>query len=458
MIRRREFFAGTSLAAVASSVAACTRAAADNNAQSPEQAGQSLEGAQQIQQGTQSLDAEDDFESWEGIRKQFRLDPALIHMSMFFLASHPRMVSAAIEEHRAALERNPIHAVEASMGRTEFKIRSTAAQYLGVDPAEVALTDSTTMGLGLMYSGLALSPGDEVLAASHQHYATEETLRVAAEHHSATVRRFELFANSSTASVGEMVENLRRAIHPQTKALALTWVDSLTGLRIPSRELANVIAEENSQRSPENQIIYCLDGVHGFGIEGSTVDELGCDFFAAGCHKWMFGPRGTGILYGRRKHWPRVRSTIAAFEQQPYEMWTGKRDRGPIDFGQRMSPGGFHSFEMRWALPAAFEWHAKLGKDKVRSRIHELNRQLKLGINELPHIVLNTPLNDELSSGIVSFDVKGMQPEAVVEALAKKRIVASTTPSANKHVRLAPSLVNTPDEVAASIKALAELV
>ena len=55
---------------------------------------------------------------------------------------------------------------------------SNAAGYLGVNPAELAFTDSTTMGLALTYRGL-ISPGDEVVTTEHDHYATHESLRLA---------------------------------------------------------------------------------------------------------------------------------------------------------------------------------------------------------------------------------------------------------------------------------------
>jgi selenocysteine lyase/cysteine desulfurase len=42
-----------------------------------------------------------------------------------------------------------------------------------------------------------------------------------------------------------------------------------------------------------------VDGVHGIGAVDETIAEMGCDFFCAGTHKWMFAPRGTGILWAR---------------------------------------------------------------------------------------------------------------------------------------------------------------
>ena len=56
----------------------------------------------------------------------------------------------------------------------------SAAAYLGGDPRDIALTDSTTMGLGLLYTGVDLQAGQEIITTTHDFYATHEALRYAA--------------------------------------------------------------------------------------------------------------------------------------------------------------------------------------------------------------------------------------------------------------------------------------
>jgi selenocysteine lyase/cysteine desulfurase len=52
-----------------------------------------------------------------------------------------------------------------------------------------------------------------------------------------------------------------------------------------------------------DRALLCVDGVHGFGAESASMKDLGADFFAAGCHRWLFGPPDTGILWGRKDAW-----------------------------------------------------------------------------------------------------------------------------------------------------------
>ena len=85
-----------------------------------------------------------------------------------------------------------------------------------------------------------------------------------------------------------------------------------------------------------------------------------------------------------------------------------------------MTPGGFHSFEHRWALGEAFEFHRAIGKAKVAARIHELNRQCKEGLAAMKHVTLHTPLSDECSAGIITFEVAGMKPGRRGQAPARE--------------------------------------
>jgi selenocysteine lyase/cysteine desulfurase len=112
-----------------------------------------------------------------------------------------------------------------------------------------------------------------------------------------------------------------------------------------------------------------------------------------------------------------------------------------------MTPGGFHSFEHRWALDRAFALHQEIGKARVAARIQELNSQLKDGLATMPHVTLYTPRDPTLSAGLVCFDVAGLAPDAVVARLLERRIVATTTPYSPSYARLAAGLMNSPDEV-----------
>jgi len=385
--------------------------------------------------------------SWEQFRASFNLAPDLIHMSGFFLASHPKPVRDAIEEHRRRFDENPIEYFFGNVEKAEAAVVAAAAHYLAVDPGDIALTDSTTMGLGLLYGGLTLGPHQEILTTTHDHYSTETSLRLRAERTGASVRRVPLYQDAADKSVDEIVDRVTRAITPQTRVLAVTWVHSCTGVKLPLRAIADALRPINAGRDERDRVLFCVDGVHGLGVDGTTLPELGCDFFVAGCHKWMFGPRGTGLVWGSPVAWKSATATIPTFDDATYEMWMRIRPEAPVPIGATMSPGGFHSFEHRWSLNRAFELHQKIGKQAIKGRIHTLNRQLKEGLAKMPKIKLYTPMADELSAGIVCFDVEGMPAQQVVDRLRQRKIIASVTPYKTLYARLSPGLLTSPAEV-----------
>lgn len=397
------------------------------------------------------------FESWEAVRDQFPLSRDIIHMSCFFLASHPTPVREAIERHRRGLDDNPIGYWLDQSERLEGAVLAAAADYLGVNPTDIALTDSTTMGLGLLYGGLTLREGQDILTTVHDHYSTEMSLRLRAQRTGATVRAIPLYRKIETVSKEEIVETLVKAMRPRTRIVAVTWVHSSTGLKLPIREMAEALAKLNEDRAESERALLCVDGVHGLGVEDVRLQDLGCDFFIAGTHKWMFGPRGTGLVWGHPKAWPVANAIIPTFNHDAYGIWMKEIPQKEIPYGAVMTPGGFHSFEHRWALGEAFRFHQAIGKTRIAQRIHALNDQLKEGLSKMKHVRLVTPLSRDLSAGIVCFEVDGWKPEKVVEHLRQRRIMASVTPYATQYARLAPSLLTSPEEVEKTLQEIRNL-
>jgi isopenicillin-N epimerase len=122
-----------------------------------------------------------------------------------------------------------------------------------------------------------------------------------------------------------------------------------------------------------------------------------------------------------------------------------------------MTPGGFHSFEHRWALAQAFQFHLEIGKFNIAARIHELNRQLKEGLAAMANVRLYTPMDDSLSAGLVCFDVAGLNPRTVVQRLRQRGIIATVTPYATSYARVAPGLLNSSDEVETALREIRAL-
>src|SRR5207247_8177653 len=129
-------------------------------------------------------------------------------------------VRQAIERHRQGLDVDAKRYLDENEGPLEEAVRDAAARYLHVQPDDVALTDSTTMGLGLVYGGLRLRPGDELLTSEHDFYATHEALRLRAQRSGAGVKKIRLFRSPDKATVGGRLEPIRSGRGPGTTAHA----------------------------------------------------------------------------------------------------------------------------------------------------------------------------------------------------------------------------------------------
>ncbi|GAA3030619.1 aminotransferase class V-fold PLP-dependent enzyme [Streptosporangium longisporum] len=400
-----------------------------------------------------------DPQDWESVRAQFPLDPSHAQFAAYVLAAHPAPVRRAIEEHRRGLDTDTdayLHGED-----RENAVREAAADYLGADAPDVALTDSTTMGLGLLYGGMRLLPGQDVLTTEHDFYATHESLRLLAARTGAPVRRVRLYDDPATASADEIVSRLRAGIGPRTRVVAITWVHSGTGVRTPVRAIADMIAEANRDRDAADRALLCVDGVHGLGAVADEVAELGCDFLVAGTHKWLFGPRGTGVLWGRGQAWDAMLPVIPTFSgrldlQAGDEAGRSYRPYGPG--GLVATPGGYHSFEHRWALGEAFAFHREIGRERVAARITEQATRLKAGLAALPNVRLVTPRSPELSAGLVCCEIDGVDAPAAAGRLRRDhRIVTSVTPYQEVYLRFGPGIVTTPEQVDQAVKAVSTL-
>ena len=398
-----------------------------------------------------------DLSDWEAVRAQFALDPSYRHFASFYIASHPTPVRAAIEAYRRAMDANPYLVVEHGMfGSDEenlpMKVCAAVGAYLGGRPQDICLTRSTTESLALVYHGLPLKAGDEVLTTTHDHFSHHESIRLATQRTGAGMRKVALFDEAASASTDAIVGRLVAAVKPATRVVGITWVHSSSGMRLPIREIAAAL------RALPDPPLLVVDGVHGLGAADETVATMGADYFCAGTHKWMFAPRGTGLVWSDEQGWARLRPTVPNFSEfESYIAWTEDRDPAGANNAARMTPGGFHAFEHQWAMAAAFDMHSRMGRARVAGRIHALNTQLKDGLAGIAKVKVHTPASPALSAGLVAFEVEGVPPADVVKALLARRFIASTSPYAVTYARLAPSLVNTPEEVDAAVRAVREI-
>ncbi|RON97249.1 pyoverdine-tailoring periplasmic protein PvdN [Pseudomonas fluorescens] len=375
---------------------------------------------------------------WTQLRQLFDQDPQAIHFANFLITSHPKPVREAIERHRATLDRNPGLAMDWDLGSNEQlqqNVRVWAGKYLQAKPGQIALTGSTTEGLAMIYGSVQVRADQEILTTEHEHYSTRNILDFRSRRDGTRVRKLKLFETPQSISTDQVLDTINRNIRPETRVLGMTWVHSGSGVKLPISDISRLVDEHNRQRDDKDRLIYVVDGVHGFGVDDLSFPQMNCDFFIAGTHKWMFGPRGTGIVCSRSEELKYVSPSVPTFSEA-------------TSFATIMTPGGYHAFEHRWAVDEAFKLHLQLGKADVQARIHQLNSYLKQRLREHADIELVTPLEPKFSAGFTFFRVKGQDSDEVAAYLMQNRVICdAVSRDVGPVIRTAPGLLNNEAEV-----------
>jgi selenocysteine lyase/cysteine desulfurase len=397
---------------------------------------------------------------WHAVRALFPLAPDWIHLAGFLFVSHPKPVAEAIEHFRQKIDADPTWVERAALtdseGRPVVAVKRALADYVGGVPEEICLTSNTTGALAMAYHGLRIRADQHILTTEHDHYSHHESIRYAAARTGAGVRYVALYDAPAHASADEIVVRVARAIEPKTRAVGVTWVHSSTGVKIPIAAIADAVARANRGRAAADRCLLIVDGVHGFANQDVDVAKTGCDFFAAGTHKWLFAPRGTGFLWGRRDVWPELRPTIPAFDPDGLQTWDAWMDRKALPETQAafVSPGGFLAYEHVLAITPAVELHRTIGRDRLAARIRDLNGAFREGASKIPGLTLHTPRDPNLSGGISCFEIAGVKPDDVADRLAAKRIRTNSSPYKVSYARVSAGVMNSPEEIEAVLREL----
>lgn len=375
--------------------------------------------------------------AWESVRNQFELEHGVTNLNGYLGSANLRPVRLA--------EAAP---ATASDGGQAMLQRLSA--YLRIAPENLSLAGSTTEGLGLIYAGLKLAPGEEVLSTEHEHACTREALRLRTQRHGAQVRLVRLYNDPATADANNMVRSLINAVRPNTRALALTWVHGHSGVKLPVRQIADELSIINARRAPNERVLLILDAVLGLGVENADMGSLGADFVVSSTHKFAMAPMGAAVIAGTDAAFARVDPVIPATSLQAAKL--------P---GKLYAPGAASAVEKRRGVQAALDFHASLGKVAIEQRIHNLAQQLKQGLAKLPNVRLITPLSQSLSSGIVSISLNDFSAKSALQLLEKSAgIRASLAPSpqaAEQWLRFGPTLLNSEADMQRVIAAVAAL-
>lgn len=273
------------------------------------------------------------------------------------------------------------------------RLRARVAAVMNCQPAELALTGSTTDGVNTVLSALELGPGQEVLTSDEEHPGVLAPLAGQRDRRGVSVRVVPF-------------ETLADEVRPETVLVALSHVSWITGRVLDAAALAAAPAP------------VLLDGAQALGAVPLDVRALGCDFYAAAGQKWMCGPNGLGYLYVRGERigelappWPDFSSL--ADPQHPLESALAADGRR-FDMGL---PPPHHS---AWAL-AALDVLEAPGLENAQARARSLAARLAELLSER-----RVALAPRGESTLVSWEAG--DPPAETERLLAEGIVVRHLP------------------------------
>jgi cysteine desulfurase/selenocysteine lyase len=272
--------------------------------------------------------------------------------------------------------------------------RKKVADYFSVDKEEIALIHNTTEGMNLIARSFDFQPEDEVIIADHDHTSAYIPWEVWQEEKGIKLVRPTLSILPKTKA--EIVALYENAITPKTKMISLCHIVNTNGMILPVKEI--------SEMAHQKGILVAVDGAQSGGMFTIDLHDLGCDFYTASAHKWLFSPKGVGILYAKKERQKRLKPLIVC---------RGHKDKSI----RRLENYNTRNLPEVLGLGASIDFLNSIGKDKIHSRTFELKDYFRSKIENHPKFKLKTPESDDLSAAIQVVELVGRDVRKVKKKL-----------------------------------------
>jgi selenocysteine lyase/cysteine desulfurase len=333
---------------------------------------------------------------------------------------------------------NDAPAVRRELLEAVDQARATVARVFGVAPETVAMLRAVSEGLSAVGHGLDWREGDEVVVTEQEHHAGLLPWLSLRDRFGLRVRQMAV-RNDRTA----LLDDLAACLGPRTRLVALSHVTTETGVRLPAREVCDLV----HRRCPGALVGF--DGAQAAGQFPIDLAALDCDFYSATGYKWLLGHHGTSFLYVH----PRLAGQLR-------QSWSGpdaarRVDRETLEWEPRPAPicfefGGRHR-PLYAGLARAVEFVVGQGLAAVEQRVARLAGRLKSGLAEVPGVTAHTPADPALSTGIVTAGLDGWTGSALIEALRARWQITGRSAHLNRAVRFSVAFFTTDTEVDAVV-------
>ncbi|MBT4497198.1 MAG: aminotransferase class V-fold PLP-dependent enzyme [Gemmatimonadetes bacterium] len=340
---------------------------------------------------------------WRRVRAQFPLRKDRTYLNTGGLGASPHAVIRAVQDRMNELEETS----ETGYSLEQWQsIKEAAGRLIGCEPGELAFTRNTTEGANIVCNGLPFERGDELITTTHEHSGNSISWLGRRKRDGIVIRTFQ----PSTRSAQENLERIERLITLRTRALSIPHITCSTGQIMPVRDIGKLAAERG--------LWYFVDGAQTIGMMPLQVRDIGCHAYATSGHKWLVGPKGTGLLYVRddaldliEPHWIGAFSSTSSFSRNNGEL-TYASSAQRYEYGTMNAP-------LIVGLGAAIDFILQIGIDNIWRHNRALADALMVGLNDLG-VELLSPQHPDEHSALVTFRLEGQDQREVQNFLGRE--------------------------------------
>ncbi len=329
------------------------------------------------------------------------------------------------------------------------RARVTVARFLGIkSPERMIFTYNATDGLNMGIKGL-LSEGDHVITSKLEHNSVSRPLKGLEDRGVITVTWIDSSDDGFICA-----DDIKSAIRSNTKLIVCTHASNVLGTIQPIREIGEV--------ARESDLIFMVDAAQTMGVCSIDVEELYVDLLAFTGHKGAFGPPGSGGLYvGDRVELSAWREGGTGFEPETLSQ--------PDSLPYKLESGTPNSVGII-GLKTGIEFCINEGVDKIRDHERKLTMRLISALETDDRFDIYGSLDGDRRVGIVSINIKGVQPSDVGAILDNRFNIAvrpglHCAPYIHREIgtfpegmiRISPGYFNTMEEIEETILGLKEI-
>jgi len=293
------------------------------------------------------------------------------------------------------------YAEAAESGRIIQNCREKIATLIGAtDPRNIVMTFNCSDGLNIVLHGL-LSKGNHAIATWMDHNSILRPLNDLAARVGVEVD----FVPTGSDGIVDPAD-IRKAIRPNTKLIAMLHGSNVTGTVEPTAEVARI--------AKEHGVLTLIDAAQTMGHWDINVERDGYDFLAAPGHKGLLGPLGTGFLYIR----PGLEKQVRPIKQGGTGTWSEEAVQ-PEAMPDKYEPGSHNAIGIA-GLAAGVEYVLQRGVKTIRDHDRQLCQTFAAGLDQIDGLTWYGPRDVEKRVGVFSVRMPGYTPTELSKALETK--------------------------------------